>query len=61
MENTEMEQKEFKGKDEYILNLTYLFFLVVWHFLFYYSRQMGKIVYQMTDKTDVKQGNVEIA
>ena len=56
-----MEQKEFKGKYECILNLTYLFFFVIWPFLCYYSRLMGKIVYQMTDETDVKQGNVENA
>ena len=56
-----MEQKEFKGKYECILNLTYLFFFVIWPFLCNYSRLMGKIVYQMTDETDVKQGNVENA
>ena len=28
MENTEMEQKEFKGKDEYILNLAFSLFLL---------------------------------
>ena len=56
-----MEQKQLKGKYECILNLTYLFFFVIWPFLCYYSRLMGKIVYQMTDETDVKQGNVQNA
>ena len=54
-----MEQKEFKGKYECILNLTYLFFFIIWPFLCYYSHLMGKIVYKMTDENDVKQGNVE--
>ena len=34
---------------------------LIWPFLCFYSRLMGKMVYQMTDETDVKQGNVENA